>query len=126
MRLRLALDDDMEDEDEDYEGPLAKGIVFVSWLPLVMGKKGEIVSNVREVSVVVPLVYIFVPFGFTNNLLNLRSFFLVSEFFIFLFTFCFCILIYRVPKFFYFHWVVLSIRQIPNGYTTGFLPVFVR
>jgi hypothetical protein len=49
---RVAADDDDDDLDaDDYEeGPLGKGIDSVSWLPSVVGKKGESVPSAKEVS----------------------------------------------------------------------------
>ena len=47
---RLADDDDDLDAEDDEEGPLGKGIDSVSWLPSVVGKKGESVPSAKVVS----------------------------------------------------------------------------
>jgi hypothetical protein len=47
---RLAADDDDWDADDYEEGPLGKGIDSVSWLPSVVGKKGESIPSAKEVS----------------------------------------------------------------------------
>jgi hypothetical protein len=47
---RLAADDDDLDADDYEEGPLGKGVDSVSWLPSVVGKKGESVPSAKEVS----------------------------------------------------------------------------
>jgi hypothetical protein len=51
VRRLTADDDDLDADDYDYEeGPLGKGIDSVSWLPSVVGKKGESVPSAKEVS----------------------------------------------------------------------------
>ena len=51
-RLFASSDDDDDDEEEEGGGPLAKGVDSVSWLPTVLGRKGDNmpISDVKEVS----------------------------------------------------------------------------
>jgi hypothetical protein len=51
MVTRLyAAEDDEDDDDETSLGPLGKGIDSVSWLPSVVGEKGEPIAGAKEVS----------------------------------------------------------------------------
>jgi len=52
---RLADDDDDLDAEDDEEGPLGKGIDSVSWLPSVVGKKGESVPSAKVGTEILPL-----------------------------------------------------------------------
>lgn len=50
--MRMAIADEEQDDDE---GPLSKGIDSVGWLPTVNGAKGETVTSVRDGHEIVPL-----------------------------------------------------------------------
>lgn len=55
---KLAADDNEGDEEEDWndaDEPLSKGIDSVSWLPSVIGCRSESISSIREGSEILPL-----------------------------------------------------------------------
>lgn len=83
---QLAADDDDEDEDDDDDeeeekGPLSKGIDSVSWLPSVVGGKGDNmqVSSVKEVRHVLIFVHNRLLRLFNNILTRFSSLFVLGS-----------------------------------------------
>jgi len=52
VRCYMGDDDDIADEDfhDDEDGPLSKGVNSVSWLPSVHDSKPQVISGVKDVS----------------------------------------------------------------------------
>ena len=53
----------VDDDDGDEEDPLGKGVDSVSWLPCVLGAKGDEISSVNEVSGTGRISIIYVAFS---------------------------------------------------------------